>query len=285
MSSNNVLVLTVECENRVGIVHAISGFLSTRQCNIIDSQQFDDKQSGKFYMRVETEVPEGIEAEELRTQFEGIADVYDMSWSLNPVTARVRTVIMVSHTDHCINELINLWQNDYLNIEIVAVVSNHETLRPVAEHAGLPFHHVPVTAATKEAAEAELMRIFEEVDGELIVLARYMQILSDAFCAQLPNQVINIHHSFLPGFKGAKPYHQAYERGVKVIGATAHYVTADLDEGPIITQSVFPVDHRSTPDDLRIAGRRAERDALALAVGLHAERRVFVSNARTVIFH
>ena len=280
----HTFVLALECENRVGIVYAVAGLLAERGCNIVDSQQFDDRLGNRFFMRVEAEMPTGFDLEQFRSEFATTAEQFGMSWQLADRRTRMRTLIMVSHTDHCLNELIDLWQSGLLNIDIVGVVGNHDTLRPIADRAGLPFHHIPVTRATKLEAETELLELITSTDTELVVLARYMQILSDSLCAKLEGRVINIHHSFLPGFKGARPYHQAFERGVKVIGATAHYVTADLDEGPIIAQSVFDVDHRALPEDLAIAGRRAERAALAQAVAWHAERRIFMNGRRTVVF-
>ncbi|MBK0417560.1 formyltetrahydrofolate deformylase [Leucobacter sp. CSA1] len=284
MHTENRFVLTLECENRVGIVYAVARFLAERGCNIVDSQQFDAKRENRFYMRVEAERPSATPLDRLREEFAGTASEFGMQWFLGDAGQRMRTIIMVSRTDHCVNELLDLWQSDLLNIDVAAIVGNHDALRPIAERAGVPFHHIPVTAETKPAAEAALLALIERTGAELVVLARYMQILSDELCARLPGRIINIHHSFLPGFKGARPYHQAFERGVKVIGATAHYVTADLDEGPIIEQSVFRVDHRATPEDLTVAGRRAERAALAQAVAWHSERRIFVDGLRTVVF-
>ena len=282
--ASETFILALECENRVGIVYAVAGFLAEHGCNIVDSQQFDDRRGNRFFMRVEAEMPEDFDFEGFREAFSVRAEEFGMAWHLQDHRERMRTLIMVSHADHCINELIDLWQSGLLNIDIVGVVGNHDTLRPIAERAGLPFHHIPVTRTTKLEAETELLQLITETDTELVVLARYMQILSDSLCAKLEGRVINIHHSFLPGFKGARPYHQAFDRGVKIIGATAHYVTADLDEGPIIAQSVFDVDHRAMPEDLAIAGRRAERVALAQAVAWHSERRIFMNGLRTVVF-
>ncbi|MEX1080344.1 MAG: formyltetrahydrofolate deformylase [Homoserinimonas sp.] len=278
------IVLTLECENRVGIVFAVAGFLAEYGCDIVDSQQFDDSRGNRFFMRVEAVSPGNHEVEYLKAQFDPVAASFGMKWHLGEKRHKLRTLIMVSHADHCLNELIELWQSQLLNIEIVAVVSNHDTLRNVAERSGVDFHHIPVTPQSKSQAESALVSLIQETGAELVVLARYMQILSTDLCATLKGKVINIHHSFLPGFKGARPYHQAFDRGVKVIGATAHYVTADLDEGPIIDQSVFHVDHRAGPQDLAVAGRRAERTALAQAVAWHADRRIFVNGLRTVIF-
>ena len=282
------LVLALECENRVGIVAAVARFLADRGCDIVDSQQFDDKQGNRFFMRVATDAPvtgpPGTDADRLRQEFARIAAEFGMSWSLTAAGERMRAVIMVSKEGHCLGELLELWKSGWSNLDIVAVVGNHEELRGVAQSAGLPFHLIPVTSATKPEAEEALLGIVEACGAELVILARYMQILSDGLCERLAGRVINIHHSFLPGFKGARPYHQAWERGVKIVGATAHYVTGDLDEGPIIAQSVFPVDHRATPRELAIAGRRAERTALAQAVAWHTEHRIFINGTRTVIF-
>ena len=278
------IVLALECPNRIGIVASVARFLADRGLDIADSQQYDDTNADRFFMRVVAKVPAGLTAETLREEFAPIADELGMTWHLGDAGERMRTLVMVSRDDHCLTELLDVWRSGWSNLEIVAVVGNHEDLRTIVEREGLPFHHVPVTPATKTEAEAELLRLIPDSDTELVVLARYMQILSDGLCERLAGRVINIHHSFLPGFKGARPYHQAWERGVKVVGATAHYVTGDLDEGPIIAQSVFPVDHRAAPRDLAIAGRRAERAALSQAVAWHTERRIFVNGARTVVF-
>lgn len=280
----NTFVLAIECQNRIGIVSAVASLLADRGCNIVDSQQFDDQNGSRFFMRVEVEAPTGFDFTEFREWFTSVASKFDMSWHLLKCGERMRTLIMVTKADHCFNELIDLWQSDLLNNEIVGIVGNREALASIAERAGIPFHYIPVTAETKEAAETELCDLSGRTRTELVVLARYLQILSEGFCSQLPGQIINIHHSFFPGFKGSRPYQQAFDRGVKMIGATAHYVTTDLDEGPIIAQSVLEVDHRSLPRDLAIAGRRAERAALARAVAWHSDRRIFLNGLRTVIF-
>lgn len=281
----NEVILTIECPDRLGIVHAVAGFLADNSCNIVDSQQFNDKRTSGFYMRVQAEHHGDRSIDELKASFDPVADRFAMRWSMVDGAARMNTIIMVSHTDHCLNELLDLWQSGLMPINVVGIVSNHDTLRTTAYRFGVPFHHIPVTPDSKSNAEAALLDLIESTDTELVVLARYMQILSDRICTRLPGRVINIHHSFLPGFKGARPYHQAHARGVKLIGATAHYVTADLDEGPIIEQIVQRVDHRATPDDLTVAGRQAERRALAQAVKWHAERRILVDSARTVVFN
>lgn len=278
------IVLTVECADQIGIVHAVTALLAELGCNITESQQFNDAQADRFYLRIEGTVPAAIAIEAVRQRFGSLAQGYGMTWRLIDADEPVRTLVMVSKTSHCLNELLAQWREGLLNIDIVAVVGNHDDLRTIVEREGIPFHRIPVTAETKSVAEAQLISLLEDYDAELIVLARYMQILSEDLCARLPQRVINIHHSFLPGFKGARPYRQAWERGVKFVGATAHYATSDLDEGPIIEQDVFRVDHRATPEDLVVAGRQAERAALTRAVAWYAERRIMVTGLRTVIF-
>jgi len=282
--SLNEILLSLECPDRPGIVHAVAGFLLHHGCNIVDSQQFGDSRTGRFFLRIRAESVQPVDLPSLEVSFAGLADKFGMLWRLEDVRLRTRVLIMVSTADHCLNELFDLWRNDLAPIEIVGVVSNHDVLRGVVEREGVTFHHVPVRTENKPITDRALLSLVEETGTDLVVLARYMQILGNEVCERLRNRVINIHHSFLPGFKGARPYHQAYERGVKAIGATAHYVTADLDEGPIIQQSVVSVDHRAAPEDLVVAGRRAERMALAQAVTWHAERRVFVDGLRTIVF-
>lgn len=284
-SPSGQLVLTVDCADRIGIVHAVAGFLAAHGCNIVDSQQFDEVGDERFYLRMQSTYPSATTVTALRAAFQATADTFGMNWTLTDTGDHVRTIVMVSKASHCLNDLLERWWNGQLPIEIPAIVSNHRDLESIAARYGIPFVHIPVTAETKSEAEEQLLALIAEHKVDLVVLARYMQILSDRFCAELPNRVINIHHSFLPGFKGAKPYHQAHARGVKLVGASAHYATADLDEGPIIEQEVFRVDHRSTAEDLVIAGREAERTALSRAVKWHAERRVLVSGHRTVVFN
>ncbi|MEE2522112.1 formyltetrahydrofolate deformylase [Pseudarthrobacter sp. J75] len=283
-------VLTLACPERPGIVRAITGFLADRGFDIVEHQQFDDHVSGKLYLRTAftpgTAPAEGgseVSAEGLSAEFEAIAGEFGMEFSIHDSSPQ-RLLVMVSKFGHCLNDLIFRWRAGSLGAEIAVVVSNHEDLRPMAEAAGLPFIHVPVTAATKPEAEARLLELVEEYQADLVVLARYMQVLSDGLCRSLRGRAINIHHSFLPGFKGAKPYHQAYDRGVKLIGATAHYVTADLDEGPIIEQEVFRVDHSLDPNALVTVGRDAESQALSRAVRWHSQHRVLLNNTRTVVF-
>lgn len=276
------LVLTLSCPDRPGIVHAVSGALARRGGNITESKQFGDEDSGLFFMRVAvlTRVPRS----ELEADLAELAETYTMTWSLDEVGRPLRTLVMVSREGHCLTDLLFRARSQGLPIDVVGVVGNHEDLRPVAEFYGAPFTCVPVTRDTKEAAEAELLRLVGDLDVELVVLARYMQILSPALCERLHGGVINIHHSFLPSFKGANPYRQAHQRGVKLIGATAHYVTADLDEGPIIEQDVTRAAHEDTVASLRAKGQDVERRVLAQAVRWHAEHRVLLNGQRTVVF-
>lgn len=275
-------VLTLSCPDRPGIVRAVAGLLADHGGNITESQQFGDALSGLFFMRVQVEVPAA--REELLPAIEALAAEFSMTWSLDVVGRRMRTVVLVSTAAHCLHDLLFRRESEGLPVDIVAVVSNHTALQGVADFYGIPFHHVPVTPATKADAEAALLDLVRELDVELVVLARYMQILSDDLCRALAGKAINIHHSFLPSFKGARPYAQAHDRGVKLIGATAHYVTADLDEGPIIEQDVERVDHSRTVGDLVALGQDVERRALARAVRWHAEHRVLLDGHRTIVF-
>jgi formyltetrahydrofolate deformylase len=276
------MILSLSCPNRLGIVARVSTFLFERGCNILDAQQFDDRESDTFFMRVVFEP--GAEAD-FASDFHPLAAEFSMNWRLRPTNERRRVMILASKFDHCLADLLYRWRIGELRMDVVAVVSNHpaEAIAHV-DVQDLPFHHVPVTRATKMEQEAELWRLVQQTGAELVVLARYMQVLSDALVGKLEGRCINIHHSFLPGFKGAKPYHQAHARGVKVIGATAHYVTADLDEGPIIEQDVERISHRDTPDDLVRKGRDIERGVLARAVRHHLEDRVFLHGGKTVVF-
>jgi formyltetrahydrofolate deformylase len=283
-SQHGVLVLS--CQDAPGIVHAVSGLLVQERCTIVESHQFDSLTSGMFYMRVEFAHADGapLDIPALRQAFEETAQRFRMSWRLADAAERQRVLIMVSQYAHCLNDLLFRNSVGELNLDVVAVVSNHPTLRSTAEFYGVPFHHIPVTRETKAEAEAALLDIVRDERVELVVLARYMQILSDDLCRQLGGRAINIHHSMLPSFKGARPYHQAHARGVKFIGATAHYVTADLDEGPIIEQEMLRVDHSSSPEQLAARGREAETRALAHAVRWHTENRVIIHGNRTVVF-
>ena len=281
-----VLVLT--CPDRPGVVHAVSGFLVQRGGNIVESQQFGDQLTGRFFMRLDFTVPgtgaEQITAEELRSEFAEVATRFDMTFELWDARAPYRTLIMVSKHLHCLNDLLFRYSTGSLQIEIPAVVSNHLDAEPLVRAHGLDFVHVPVTPETKPRAEDQLRELVEKHGIHLVVLARYMQVLSDDLCTELSGRAINIHHSFLPSFKGAKPYHQAFDRGVKLVGATAHYVTGDLDEGPIIEQDVIRVDHGFNQEQLVTAGRDVEAQVLSRAVRWHAESRVLLNGHRTVVF-
>jgi formyltetrahydrofolate deformylase len=278
-------VLTLSCPEQPGIVRAVTGFVADRGFDIVEHQQFDDHVSGKLYLRTAFTAGDlnHEDVDSLTAAFASTADEFGMDFTINDGRPQ-RLLVMVSKFGHCLNDLIFRWQAGSIGAEIAVVVSNHEDLRPMAEAAGLPFIHVPVTAATKPEAEARLLELVDEYNADLVVLARYMQVLSNELCESLRGRAINIHHSFLPGFKGAKPYHQAYDRGVKLVGATAHYVTADLDEGPIIEQEVFRVDHSLDADALVTVGRDAETQALARAVKWHCQHRVLLNNTRTVVF-
>ncbi|MFJ1755678.1 formyltetrahydrofolate deformylase [Kitasatospora sp. NPDC088134] len=280
-------VLTLSCPDKQGIVHAVSSYLFMTGCNIIDSQQFGDAGTGLFFMRVHFSAEEPVTAERLRASFAAIGASFRMDWQIHESAERMRVVLMVSKFGHCLNDLLFRTRIGALPVEIAGVVSNHTDFRELTESYGIPFHHIPVTKDTehtKEAAERRLLDLVAEERVDLVVLARYMQVLSDDLCKALSGRVINIHHSFLPSFKGAKPYHQAHARGVKLIGATAHYVTADLDEGPIIEQEVARVTHDVTPEQLVALGRDVECQALARAVKWHSEHRVLLNGSRTVVF-
>jgi formyltetrahydrofolate deformylase len=277
-------VLTLSCPDKQGIVHAVSSYLFMTGCNIEDSQQFGDHDTGLFFMRVHFSAVEPVTPDKLRASFAAIGDRFRMDWQIHRAEEKMRIVLMVSKFGHCLNDLLFRTSIGALPVEIAAVVSNHTDFEELVSSYGIPFHHIPVTEETKPEAEARLLKIVEEERGELVVLARYMQVLSDDLCQALSGRIINIHHSFLPSFKGAKPYHQAHARGVKLIGATAHYVTADLDEGPIIEQEVERVGHQATPEQLVAVGRDVECQALARAVKWHSEHRVLLNGARTVVF-
>ncbi|WP_438862016.1 formyltetrahydrofolate deformylase [Nocardioides renjunii] len=277
-------VLTLSCPDRPGIVHAVSGFLVEQGANIVESQQFGDRLTDTFFMRIgfDADAPGGADA--LRSAFSGVAERFGMEFELWAAAAPYRTLIMVSKHLHCLNDLLFRASTGALQIEIPAVVSNHPDAGALARSYGVEFHHVPVTPETKADAEKRLMKLVDETGAHLVVLARYMQVLSDDLCRQLSGRAINIHHSFLPSFKGARPYHQAFDRGVKLVGATAHYVTGDLDEGPIIEQDVLRVDHGYDQDMLVSAGRDVEAQVLSRAVRWHAQSRVLLNGERTVVF-
>lgn len=278
------MILTLSCPDQRGIVAKVSAFLFERGCNILDAQQFDDQETGQFFMRVVFDA-DGADREALRADFGLLAGDLSMKWTLRNRTDRYRVMILASKFDHCLADLVYRWKIGELPMDIAGVVSNHpaETYAHV-DLSGLPFHHLPVTKETKFEQEAELWKLIQETKTDIVVLARYMQVLSDGLSAKLSGRCINIHHSFLPGFKGAKPYHQAHARGVKLIGASAHYVTGDLDEGPIIEQDVERISHRDTPEDLIRKGRDIERRVLARALRYRLEDRVLLNGRKTVVF-
>ncbi|SEP54268.1 formyltetrahydrofolate deformylase [Amycolatopsis saalfeldensis] len=280
------LVLTLSCPDRAGIIQTVSGFVFDHGGNVVESQQYGDRRTGRFFMRVQFEAigDASLDPEVLRGDFARIAGVFGMAWRLTDARARPRVLIMAGTLGHCLNDLLYRASTGALGIDVVAVVSNHPDLRPLAEHSNVPFHHIPVTAETKPAAERRLLELVEDLQADLVVLARYMQILSEDLCKQLEGRAINIHHSMLPSFKGARPYHQAYERGVKLVGATAHYVTTDLDEGPIIEQELARIDHSMSADEVAARGRDTECLALARAVHWHTTNRVLLDGHRTVVF-
>ena len=276
-------LLTLRCADQPGIVRAIADGIFEAAGNILENAQFSDPLTGVFCMRTCFESPHA-ETDRVRQVIASGVARFDPVFSLRPESERRRALIMVSKLDHCLVDLLYRWQIGELPVDIPLIVSNHTDLAPIASRYGIPFEHVPVTPERKAGAEARLLRLVEDHDVDIIVLARYMQVFSDELCSRMSGAIINIHHSFLPGFKGAKPYHRAYERGVKLIGATAHYVTEDLDEGPIIEQDVVRVGHALTADDLVAIGRDVERVVLARALRMHAEDRVALTGARTVVF-
>jgi len=284
-------VLTLSCPDRVGIVHAVAAYLHQAGCNVLDSQQFGDRTTGRFFMRVHMEAlpPAPKTLQDLYSGFLPVAADFAMEWELHDTAVQPRVLIMVSKAGHCLNDLLYRRAAESLRIEIPLVVGNHPDLAALAAAHGVAFEHVPAGAGrddplAAQRAEGRLLDLVSELNIDFVVLARYMRILSPELCAKMPGRIINIHHSFLPSFRGARPYHQAHAHGVKLIGATAHYVTADLDEGPIIEQEVARVDHTCSPEDLAGIGRDAERVALARAVRWHAEHRVLLHGRRTVIF-
>jgi formyltetrahydrofolate deformylase len=276
-------ILTLSCPDKVGLVRAVSSWLFGHDCNILDSDQFRDIASDTFFMRVHFEGDHQLEV--LKSSFKQVASEYSMSSEIWAKTKKLKVLVLVSKLDHCLVDLLYRTRNEELPIDICLIASNHRDAYSTAAREDIDFLHLPIDAASKIEQEAKLLREIDERKIDLIVLARYMQILSPNFCQQLYGKIINIHHSFLPSFKGAKPYHQAAERGVKLIGATAHYVTPDLDEGPIIEQGVERVDHRKTPEELVAAGRDVERIVLAKAVKYHAEHRILLNRHRTVVFY
>jgi formyltetrahydrofolate deformylase len=282
---DNAYILTTACPDKQGIVAAISGFLADSGCSVDDAAFFSDRKSARFYGRSVFRIDrEDVTAEMIGSWFGQVAHKFDMEWEIFDTAAPLKVMIMVSKFDHCLNDLLYRYRIGALPMEVTAIVSNHPDAQPLADAAGIPYHHIPVTKDIKPEAEAALFKLVEETGADLVVLARYMQVLSDDLCRKLGGRVINIHHSFLPGFKGAKPYHQAFARGVKLIGATAHFVTADLDEGPIIEQEVERVDHSTMPDEMVAIGRDLESVALARAVRYVLERRVLLNGSKTVVF-
>jgi len=278
--------LTATCASRMGTTAAVTGFLAANRLYIIEMQQFDDVLTKRFFVRVVfcAVSGESLDLARLRVDFLSVATAEQMQWAIHDGAHRGRVLIMVSKLDHCLEDLLYRQRTGELNMEISAIVSNHPDMEPVARRHGIAYHLMPVSADSKRAQEARLLELIASSRSELVVLARYMQIFSDEMCRQLHGRAINIHHSFLPGFKGAKPYHQAHARGVKLIGATAHFVTGDLDEGPIIEQVVERVDHSFTPEMLAATGRDSERRALSTAVRLFLEHRVFLDEHKTVVF-
>jgi len=282
--NHNPFYMTVSCRSRPGIISALSTYLSDRGCDIMESAQFVDHDGEHFFLRMAFDAPETIRNDAvLIEELHPVVDRFAMTLTVRDARRRPRILIMVSKFGHCLNDLLYRHSIGALPIDIVGVVSNHDAFRPLVESHGIPYHHLPVSAGTKREQELRLMEIVETNDVELVVLARYMQVLSQDLCTRMAGRVINIHHSFLPSFKGAKPYHQAYARGVKLIGATAHYVTDDLDEGPIIEQEVARVDHSMSPDDLVAIGRDVESVVLARAIRLHIEARVMLHDQRAIV--
>lgn len=281
---HNDHILTLSCPDRTGIVYRVSGLLFKLGCNILDSQQFGDDESGRFFLRVHFDLPTAVAVESLREQFTEVAEGLGMEWQVHDARRKSRLLIMVSRQGHCLNDLLFRVQSGQLHAEIAAIVSNHNDYASLAASYGIAFHHLPVTPDTKAQQEKQILSLVESEQIDLVVLARYMQILSQDMCKALNGRAINIHHSFLPSFKGARPYHQAHARGVKIIGATAHYVTSDLDEGPIIEQDIERVDHTMTAQDLTQVGSDVESLVLARAVRSHVEHRIVLNRNKTVVF-
>jgi formyltetrahydrofolate deformylase len=284
MISGADFVLLIASEDRKGIVAAVANSLVSQDCNIIESAQYGDANTGRFFMRVAISGPAGMDASSFTEAFTPVATAFRLDWRIHDLRQKMRVMIMVSQGGHCLNDLLYRTSANRLPMQVTSIVSNHITWQRRAEHEGIAFHHLPITPENKLEQEAKMLAMVEEQQVDLIVLARYMQVLTDQLCRKLDGRVINIHHSFLPGFKGAKPYHRAHERGVKMVGATAHYVTPDLDEGPIITQDVSIVDHADTVEDLIAQGQDTESRVLARAVKLHLEHRVMLNGNRTIVF-
>ncbi len=284
MKTGADFVLLIMCEDRKGIVAAVANSIASQNCNIVESSQYSDENTNRFFMRIAVSCTPETTIESFGAAFMPVATAFLLEWRIHDLRKKLRAMIMVSQGGHCLNDLLYRTSTNRLPMEVTSIVSNHLNWQRRAEHEGIAFHHLPVTPENKLEQEAKLLAMVEEQQVDLIILARYMQVLSDQLCRKLDGRVINIHHSFLPGFKGAKPYHRAHERGVKMVGATAHYVTADLDEGPIITQDVSIVDHADTVDDLIAQGQDTESRVLARAVKLHLEHRVMLNGNRTIVF-
>ena len=280
----NDFILTLSCPDRPGIVHAVTGVLLRHEGNIIDAQQFGDEETGRFFLRIHFHLPECLAIDQLKADFQAIAENFSMQWAIHDPRRKARLLILVSRQGHCLNDLLFRVSSGQLFAEITAVISNHPDFEPLVRSHGIAFKYLPISAQTKEQQESELLQFIEQQSIDLVVLARYMQILSPALCNALAGRAINIHHSFLPSFKGARPYYQAHTRGVKLIGATAHYVTADLDEGPIIEQDIERVDHAMSVSDLTRVGSDVESLVLARAVKSHLEHRILLNSHRTVVF-
>ncbi len=285
-SERQKFILKASCHTGRGIVAAISDFLDRRGCYIEQMSEFDDIQSGQFFIRLVFRVEEGaaLTQEEFSSSFAAVADRFSLDWEFHHAAVKPKILVMVSRYDHCLNDLLYRWRTGHLSAEITAVVSNHPDLESLVKWHGIPYHHLPITPETKPQQEARLLELVEETGSELVVLARYMQVLSENLCDRLQGRAINIHHSLLPGFKGSKPYQRAHERGVKMVGATAHYVTADLDEGPIIAQGMQEVDHTHSAEALVAIGRDTESITLARAVRAHCEQRVFLNGNKAIVF-
>ncbi len=278
-------ILTLSCQDRPGIVGAVASFMANQGCNIVDSQQFGDPYTSRFFMRTHL-IPLDVEhsLDSLALLFKPIAEKFNMHWEIQPLEHKTRTLICVTKASHCLNAILHRYKSGKLHMEIPAIVGNHPDLEYMANWYDIPFHHLPVTPDTREEQEQQLLSLVQDLDIELVLLARYMQILTPGLCKELKGRAINIHHSFLPSFKGANPYKQAYDRGVKLIGATAHYVTEDLDEGPIIDQEVTHVTHADTPEELKLAGQDIENRVLLRALRYHIEHRVLLNNNKTIVF-
>ncbi|MGH1541996.1 MAG: formyltetrahydrofolate deformylase [Arenicella sp.] len=285
VNSEQTYILTATCPSLLGTVNVVTSFLFDNSCYIIEINSYDDTSSGCFFIRAEFKSNGGdvLDIETVRQNFSTEAQKFDMSWKIRESSYKERLVLMVSKFDHCLEDLLHRYRTQELNVEIPAIISNHPDLKPLADWHRIPYHHFPITADTKAHQEAKVWQVVQDVDADLVVLARYMQVLSDDMCKNLQGKAINIHHSLLPGFKGAKPYHQAFDKGVKLVGATAHYVSEDLDEGPIISQGFAEADHSDTAEKLVAKGRDIERLTLAKALKLHCEGRVFLNGTKTVI--